>query len=96
MENTTNRTIVLKKCKKCGKEKDIGLFRNQSNSKDLKFPWCRNCQDKESKNNYLKNKTHRLELVKNWQKQNSEKIKIYKKNWAIKQKMTIQKSYEER
>ena len=28
MENTTNRTIVLKKCKKCGKEKDIGLFRN--------------------------------------------------------------------
>lgn len=92
MENITNKTLVLKKCKKCGKEKDIKLFRNQSNSKDLKFPWCRSCQDKESKNNYLQNKIRRLELVKNWQQKNQDKIKVYKKNWALRRKEVIQKS----
>ncbi len=76
-----SETIIYKKCKKCNKEKNIDLFRNQRNSKDSKFPWCTDCQDKESKNNYQKNKTRRLELVKNWQKQNPDKIKEYKKKW---------------
>ena len=86
--------IIYKKCKICNKEKDNRLFRNQQASKDGLKSYCIKCDDKKSHENYLQNKIRRLELVKNWQSKNPDKIKIYKKNWVSRKKEVIQKSNE--
>ena len=91
MENN-NKETKYKKCKNCGKTKDIELFRNQSAARDLHKSYCTECDGKKSHENYLQNKTRRLELVKNWQSKNPDKIKIYKKNWMLRKKEVIQKS----
>ena len=63
MENN-NKETKYKKCKRCGKIKDIELFRNQSAARDLHKSYCTECDDKKSHENYLQNKVRRLELVK--------------------------------
>ncbi len=70
-----------KACKKCNTDKDIGQFRDSKQTKDGKFPFCIECQDKMNKELYLKNKQKRLQQISKWNLEHPDKLKTYKSNW---------------
>jgi len=46
--------MKTKKCITCNIEKDIDLFGNNKNSKDLKHPYCKDCENKRQRKRYEK------------------------------------------
>jgi hypothetical protein len=50
----------MKKCSKCGLEKDESEFSSNKNTKDKLYIWCRDCKNKN---------------VKKWSEKNQEKLK---------------------
>lgn len=66
-----------KKCKKCGLDKNLTEFRNQSSTKDKKKSYCIECDDKYNKEHYEKNKEWRKLKAALWNENNPEKVKEY-------------------
>lgn len=62
-----NLTSEKKICTKCGKIKDISLFRNQTACKDGKRTYCIKCDNIYQRKWYHANKEKRLAQVKAWQ-----------------------------
>ena len=77
-------------CSKCRQEKGLELFRNQANGTYGKKAYCMECDDKSSKEHYLKNKDLRKLQIISWNSVNPEKVKEYKRNWAAKQSKSAQ------
>ena len=77
-ENQT--PAVLKNCPKCNTSKDINEFRKCAKNKDGHHLYCKPCQDQINKQYYETKKPKRLGQIKEWQKKNPEKLKVYKQN----------------
>ncbi len=76
----------MKICTKCNEEKPLDAFRKQSSTKDgLKYH-CKECDDRNAKSYYNKNKGKIVTKVKGWQKNNPTKVKGYKKSYYDKTK----------
>jgi len=76
----------MKICTKCNEEKPLDAFRKQSSTKDgLKYH-CKECDDRNDKSYYNKNKGKIVTKVKEWQKNNPTKVKGYKKSYYDKTK----------
>ena len=76
----------VKVCTKCKELKALGAFRRQSSTKDgLKY-YCKECDDKTAKRYYEKNKKKIITKVTQWQKDNPNKVKDYKKSYYGKNK----------
>tara|TARA_R100000234_G_scaffold115481_1_gene91542 strand:+ start:625 stop:891 length:267 start_codon:yes stop_codon:yes gene_type:complete len=76
----------MKICTKCKEAKSLDCFRKQSSTKDgLKY-YCKDCDNKTAKSYYQKNKGKIVDKVKEWQKNNPEKVKGYKKSYYGKNK----------
>ncbi len=76
----------MKTCTKCKEQKPLAAFRKQSSTKDgLKY-YCKDCDNKSAKSYYEKNKNKIVGKVKEWQKNNPEKVKDYKKTYYKKNK----------
>tara|TARA_R100001244_G_scaffold117205_1_gene87198 strand:- start:287 stop:559 length:273 start_codon:yes stop_codon:yes gene_type:complete len=75
----------VKICTKCKEPKALGAFRKQSSTKDgLKY-CCKGCDDEAAKKYYQKNKNKIITNVTQWQKNNPNKVKDYKKSYYGKQ-----------
>ena len=75
----------MKICTKCKEPKALGAFRKQSSTKDgLKY-CCKKCDDEAAKKYYQKNKNKIITNVTQWQKNNPNKVKDYKKSYYGKQ-----------
>lgn len=66
----------MKKCNKCGEQKDLSEFRSRSISKDKKQSWCKKCADESKKIWYIKNKIKYRKLALIWIKK--RKIEVRK------------------
>ena len=76
----------MKTCTKCKQTLHLTEFRKQSSTKDgLKY-CCKECDNKAAKSYYKKNKGKIVNKVKEWQKNNPEKVKGYKKSYYGKNK----------
>ena len=76
----------MKTCTKCKEQKPLAAFRKQSSTKDgLKY-YCKDSVYKSAKSYYEKNKNIIVGKVKEWQKNNPEKVKDYKKTYYKKSK----------
>ena len=76
----------MKTCTKCKEQKPLAAFRKKSSTKDgLKY-YCKDCDNKSAKSYYEKNKNKIVGKVKEWQKNNPEKVKDYKKTYYKKSK----------
>jgi hypothetical protein len=73
----------MKKCSKCGIEKDEIEFSKDIQKKDNLHSWCKKCQHFRHHNYYLKNSKFILEKTKKYQLENPEKIKQLHKKWTI-------------
>lgn len=73
---------TTKICSHCKKEKDIQDFRRSKTGKLGYHNNCIPCHDIASKKSYIKNKEKRLKQIKEWNKENPEKVKKYKNKWA--------------
>lgn len=76
----------MKICTKCKEEKSLGHFRKQSSTKDgLKY-YCKECDDITAKRYYEENKKKIIGKVTEWQKDNPDKVRSYKKSYYGKNK----------
>ena len=77
----------MKTCTKCKETFPFSEFRNQSSTKDgLKY-YCKECDDKTAKRYYEKNKKKIIGKVTQWQKDNPDKVRDYKKSYYGKNKL---------
>ena len=71
----------MKICTKCKESLPLSEFRKQSSTKDgLKY-YCKRCDNQSAKKYYEKNKNKIISKVTEWQKENPEKVKDYKKTY---------------
>ncbi len=76
----------MKICTKCKEVLPLSDFRKQGSTKDgLKY-YCKECDDKLAKSYYQRNKNKITDKVKEWQKNNPDKVKSYKKSYYGKNK----------
>lgn len=71
-----------KGCKKCRENKSLEMFGSCSKSRDGKKNFCKSCISELNKSNYLKKRESKIEQVKDWQANNSEKVKEYKRSYG--------------
>ena len=91
--------MVVKICKKCGKEKKTSEFHRAKNRKDGLYPYCKECKRLDDKISYKKHKTERCNYQKIYRAANLGKKqlldKIYYDNNKDKIKEYKKKYYEE-
>jgi hypothetical protein len=84
----------MKICTKCKEQKPLETFRKQRSTKDgLKY-YCKECDNKTAKSYYQKNKEKIVGKVKEWQNNNPDKVKGYKKSYYGKNKTSSGESSE--
>lgn len=69
---------MFKTCTKCGNKKTIDLFYKQTSSKDGLQHRCKQCSNVDKKKYKSKNYS---EQIKQWRKNNPDKIRQYDKKW---------------
>jgi hypothetical protein len=74
-----------KTCGLCKKELDVCSFSVNRRSKDGLHAWCKACCRRAEKIRYNIVKEERVKQVREWQKNNLDKVSSYKKNWRAKQ-----------
>ena len=71
----------MKLCKKCGEEKSIDSFSVRKKSRDGRQANCRECQNKMSRKNYLKDiessRRKRKEWIEKNRKKHNENVRNY-------------------
>jgi hypothetical protein len=72
---------MTKICSSCRAEKSLEEFRLNKKGKFGRKAYCRPCDDKASKENYLKNQQKRLREIKEWNARNPDKVKKYQKSF---------------
>jgi hypothetical protein len=78
--------MKFKKCSKCSLEKDVLKFAKDKNRTDGRYPYCKECIKKISRDRYLKNKESILKRNKKWKEDNNEyyleQQRKYHKRWS--------------
>lgn len=74
----------MKRCNKCGVEKDLTAFPARTENKDGFSSTCYGCTNESYREYYLKNKDHIRELHKIWQKNNVLKMRESNKKCYLK------------
>lgn len=72
----------MKICKKCLISKPLSDFGENRRMKDGLKSKCKQCISEDNKRRYQKNREEVLDRVKNWQEQNHDKLKKYKRDYA--------------
>lgn len=72
-------------CSKCNQEFSIINFR-KGNGKYRKKNYCIPCDDAYNKSHYNSNKDLRILQIEEWNEENPDKVKSYKKKWQDKNK----------
>jgi len=75
-----------KVCTKCKELKPLTEFRKQSRTKDGRKYVCRPCDSAAARDRYSDKKKTYIKLVKEWQSNNKDKVKDYKKKYYKKTK----------
>ena len=73
-----------KTCGLCKKLIPIACFSINRKSKDGLHAWCKLCCRKAERERYNIVKEQKIREVREWQKNNLDKVKSYKKNWRAK------------
>ena len=74
----------MKMCTKCKEVLPLSDFRKQGSTKDgLKY-YCKECDDKLAKSYYQRNKNKITDKVKEWQKNNPNKVKVTRNLTTVK------------
>jgi len=68
----------IKKCTKCGEEKNIEEFGWQNKSKGQKRSWCKICMNDNQKKRYRENKEYYKECNKRWWADHPEYLKQWR------------------
>lgn len=85
-----------KKCTKCKLNKQITEFVKDKTRIDGLFPQCRECKNKDKRENYKKNKNKIYEQNKVWVNNNPEKVREIKKRYRDKNKEVLNERSRER
>jgi hypothetical protein len=72
----------LKECGKCFELLSVGNFGTDTRSPDGKKRFCKKCISQLNSANYASKSKQKTEQVLNWQKENAEKVKEYKRAYA--------------
>jgi hypothetical protein len=75
----------MKKCSSCNISKTLDSFGKDNRIKCGLKASCKDCVSMKAKKNYLKNKYKRIEYIKNWTKNNPDKVKRTRKKWHSKE-----------
>ena len=70
---------MVKKCTKCGIEKQLDLFNNDKSRFDGKFPWCRECKHESD----IRFKHNHPSYRKQWYKDHPDYNKKRVKDWFL-------------
>lgn len=70
-----------KTCTKCKELKPLSEFRKQSRTKDGYKYVCKPCDSAAARDRYSDKKKTYIKLVKEWQSNNKDKVKNYKKKY---------------
>ena len=76
----------MKKCKKCGIDKNESDFYKNIETKDGLEPQCKECRKKHSKKYYEENKDKRNNSIRIWRANNTEKLREWGKQWRVENK----------
>ena len=71
----------MKRCTKCGEEKDEGEFSKDKSKKGGFRSWCRRCESMDAKARNEKNKKHIAEYHREYYAQNREKRRAYHREY---------------
>jgi hypothetical protein len=74
----------MKKCKKCGIDKNESVFYKNIETKDGLELQCKECRKKYSKKYYEENKDKRNNSIRIWRANNTEKLREWGKQWRVK------------
>lgn len=72
----------LKRCTKCGLQKDKSEFYKNKNKPDGLDSWCKACSSKNGASWYKRKKEKAKESARKWAKNNPEKVKERQRKWA--------------
>jgi len=72
----------LKECGKCFEFFSLDKFGTDTKSPDGKKRFCKRCISELNSANYASKSKQKTEQVLNWQKENAEKVKEYKRAYA--------------
>jgi hypothetical protein len=75
-----------KMCRKCGVIKSFAQFGRQAKSKDGTKNYCKECISDINRERYASNREKHKTQVKDWQKENPDKVREYKRKYASKKK----------
>ena len=78
---------MTKKCNMCKDEKPLTEFGRQAASKDGLKNWCKPCVKVKNRERYERNREKHKEQVREWQRQNKDKVLEYKKNYNRRRKV---------
>lgn len=84
----------MKKCNKCGVEKDIINFSKNKQTRDGIENICKECKKIYKKKWYEENKEYALQYVKKYNEENREKVLSKKKEYRDNHKEDISKKYK--
>lgn len=76
----------LKECRKCCELKNLDEFGTDKKAKDGKKRFCKSCISILNKNNYSKKREKKISQILEWQEENADKVREYKRNYARKQR----------
>lgn len=79
----------MKKCSKCGSEKEIKEFTKNKRSKDGLCSWCKQCHKAKSDSHYAENKQKVIDRSIKQHKENPEKYKFTKHKYLLKAKYKL-------
>lgn len=72
----------LKECGKCFEFFTLDYFGTDTKSPDGKKRFCKQCISELNRANYSSKSKQKTEQVLDWQKENIEKVREYKRNYA--------------
>lgn len=85
----------MKKCSKCGLEKELLGFHNDKRNPDGKTNDCKSCAIKRAKEHYYNNKKHHKESMGKWREEHQGWIKNYMIEYRTKNKDGISNWHKE-
>lgn len=73
----------MKKCTKCGVEKDESEFSRGSGKKDGLSSWCKKCSSEYNKEYRLSNHAHLIEASRAYRGNNRERLRLRQNEWRM-------------
>lgn len=84
--------ITTKKCYKCKQDKPFEEFRKCSTGKYGLMGFCKKCHSESSRQAYARNRSVRKVQIANWHRENIDRYREIKRNWAQKNRKKQKKN----